>query len=98
MCAQEKPAVMPSPQYQMILRSQLYRAQKRGLSHLDVKAGDLCRRFGGHTDAPAREISNWCRAMQAEKKALDVVIAEPPEGTGANLIIRYKLPRTRMPT
>ena len=55
---------MPSPQYQMILRSQLYRAQKRGLSHLDVKA-------------------------------LDVVIAEPPEGTGANLIIRYKLPRTR---
>ena len=51
----------------MILKSQLYRAQKRGLSHLDVKAGELCRRFGAHTDAPAQEISNWCRAMQAEK-------------------------------
>ena len=80
----------------MILKSQLYRAQKRGLSHLDVKAGELCRRFGAHTDAPAHEISNWCRAMQAEKKAHDLVIAEPPEGTGASLTIRYKLPRTRM--
>jgi hypothetical protein len=34
-----------------------------------------------------------CEAMYAEKRTGDVIIARPPEGMGASLTIRYKLPR-----
>ena len=80
--------------FRMALKSQLYRAHKRGLSHIDIKAGDLYRRFGGSPGDPSHQIQSCCQAMYAEKKAGDVVIARPPEDEGATLTIRYKLPRT----
>jgi hypothetical protein len=84
---------MPSVEhFRMALRAQLNRAQKRGLSHIDVKAGDLLRRLGGSQAYPLR-IPSCCEAMYAEKRAGDVIITRPPEGKGATLTIRYKLPR-----
>jgi 5-methylcytosine-specific restriction protein A len=84
---------MPSVEhFRMALRAQLNRAQKRGLSHIDVKAGDLHRRLGGSPAYPHR-IPSCCEAMYAEKRAGDVIITRPPEGKGASLTIRYKLPR-----
>ena len=80
--------------FRMALKSQLYRAHKRGLSHIDIKAGDLHRRVGGSPEDPSHQMQSCCQAMYAEKKAGDVVIARPPEGEGAILTIRYKLPRT----
>jgi hypothetical protein len=89
---------VPSVQeFRMALRSQLHRAHKRGLSHIDVKAGYLHRRLGGAPDDPSHQMPSCCRAMYAEKKAGDVVIVRPPEGEGAALTIRYKLPRTSGP-
>jgi 5-methylcytosine-specific restriction protein A len=79
--------------FRMALRAQLYRAQKHGLSHIDVKAGDLHRRVGGHP-ANSHRMPSCCEAMYAEKKAGDVIISRPPEGKGATLTIRYKLPRS----
>ena len=32
--------------------------------------------------------------MRSAMRAGDVVIAEPPKGTGASLTIRYRLPRS----
>jgi hypothetical protein len=84
---------MPSVQdFRMALKAQLYRAQKRGLPHIDIKAGELHRRLGG---CPARshQMPSCCEAMYAEKKTGDMIIARPPEGKGASLTIRYKLPR-----
>jgi 5-methylcytosine-specific restriction protein A len=84
---------MPSVQdFRMELKAQLYRAQKRGLSHIDIKAGDLHRRLGGYP-AQSHQMPSCCEAMYAEKNAGDVIIARPPEGKGASLTVRYKLPR-----
>ena len=39
---------MPSVQdFRVALKVQLYRAQKRGLQHIDIKASELHRRVGG---------------------------------------------------
>jgi 5-methylcytosine-specific restriction protein A len=87
----EKPAMPSFEHFRMALRAQLLRAQKRGLSHIDIKAGDL-HRLGGSPAHP-HPIPSCCEAMYAEKRAGDVIITRPPEGKGATLTIRYKLPR-----
>ena len=74
------------------LKVQLYRAQKRGLQHIDIKASELHRRVGGYPGQSHR-MPSCCEAMYAEKRDGDVIIARPPEGKGASLTIRYKLPR-----
>ena len=84
---------MPSVQdFRVALKAQLYRAQKRGLPHIDIKAGELHRRVGGYP-AQSHLMLSCCEAMYAEKRTSDVIIARPPEGKGASLTIRYKLPR-----
>jgi hypothetical protein len=86
---------MPSVQnFRVSLKTLLYRAHKRGLSHIDIKASDLHRRLEAYPGDPSREIPSCCQAMYAEKKTYDVVIVRPPEGEGATLTIRFKLPRT----
>jgi hypothetical protein len=84
---------MPSTgDFRTELRAQLFRAQRRGMPHIDINAGELHRRLGGYPGR-SHQMPSCCQAMYAEKKIDDMIISQPPEGKGATLTIRYKLPR-----
>jgi 5-methylcytosine-specific restriction protein A len=72
--------------------AQLFLAQRRGMPHIDINAGELHRRLGGYPGR-SHQMPSCCQAMYAEKKIDDMIISQPPEGKGATLTIRYKLPR-----
>jgi len=79
--------------FRMELRAQLERAQKRGAPHIEINAGELHRRLGGYP-GPSHQMPSCCQAMHVENRPGDEVIVSPPEGKGATLTIRYKLPRS----
>ena len=74
------------------LRARLKAAERDGLPHVDVSAGDLYRELGGYPGA-GNQMPNCCRIMYDEQRAGDQVLSEPPSGTGALVTIRYRLPR-----
>ena len=64
-------------------------------TYVDVRSRELHEDVGGY---PARtgsshQMRNCCRVMYAEMNEHDVVLRKPPSGEGANVVIRYKLPR-----
>lgn len=75
------------------LRIELEKAEKRGESHLVVKAGDLHRLVGGNPGRNNR-VPLCCSVMKAEMRHGDEVLpGGPPSGQGPRLAIRYTLPR-----
>lgn len=66
------------------------KAKREGLSILDVEAGDLHRELGSYPGSNHR-MPTCCKAMRDAMKSADRVIAEPPKGNGASLVIRYRL-------
>ena len=65
---------------------------KLGKSHVIVRSGDLHRKLGVYP-APNHAMPICCNAMYAAMIKGDEVIRSPPKGMGANLYIRYRLPR-----
>jgi len=74
------------------LRSEFDRAERNGLSKIDITSGELHRRVGGYPGTHHR-MPVCCDAMQALKRATDTIVDQPPKGKGATLTIRYHLPR-----
>ncbi|HEX9931471.1 MAG TPA: hypothetical protein VGB08_01370 [Allosphingosinicella sp.] len=74
------------------LRARFRRAEERGLSSLEVNAGDLHRSLGGYPGTN-HQMPSCCEAMYAEQRAGDELVACPPKGKGASLTMRYRLPR-----
>jgi hypothetical protein len=74
------------------LKAQLRRAEGRGVSHVEINAGELHRQMGGYP-GPKHRMPVCCEAMYGEKRAGDEVVSAPLKGKGAKLTIRYKLPR-----
>jgi hypothetical protein len=68
-------------------------AARSGRTSLRVRSGDLHRAIGGYP-GPSHQMPSCCRAMKAAMAPGDRVIESPPKGTGANLVIEYRLPRT----
>jgi hypothetical protein len=78
--------------FQKALTKMLQNAQAQGLSYVDVKAGDLHHYVGDYPGSNHR-MPACCNAMRRMMKSGDEVLHAPPSGLGANLKIRYRLPR-----
>jgi 5-methylcytosine-specific restriction protein A len=74
------------------LAKRMREATSLGHDHIDVNAGDLHREVGVYPK-PGHRMPTCCAAMRAGMGAGDVVLDEPPKGSGASLTIRYQLPR-----
>jgi hypothetical protein len=59
---------------------------------VDIEAGELHRSVGWYP-GPKHRMPICCRVMREEMRDGDIILDEPPKGTGASLVIRYRLPR-----
>ena len=71
----------------------LEKSQKQGLSFVDIRSGDLHRSLGDYP-GPNHRMPLCCSVMRNFMDQKDMIIASPPRGNGATLVIRYHLPRT----
>ena len=78
--------------FRAALLRQLAEAEKNGEAHCEVKAGDLHREVGGYPDAEHR-MPTCCGVMRQAMTGKDRILEAPGSGYGANLLIRYMLPR-----
>ncbi len=67
-------------------------AERAGESWVEITSGDLHRWVGGYP-GPHHRMPMCCAAMRAVLEQHDEVLAQPPKGNGATLIIAYALPR-----
>lgn len=75
-----------------MLDAVLAKADKQHAEFVDVRSGDLHRAVGWYP-GPDHRMPACCGAMRAAMRVGDKVIRTPPKGNGANLVIRYALPR-----
>ena len=84
-------------------KTELYRMMNEALfegkAKADINAGDLHRRVGGYP-GPNHRMPMCCVVMLAAfaPDAGDVILEEPLSGQGANLTIRYVLPKLEPPS
>lgn len=74
------------------LRARLKKATEDGAKVLKVNSGALHRALGGYPGLN-HQMPSCCDAMYEEMRAGDEIVEAPPQGRGATLIIRYRLPR-----
>ncbi len=74
------------------LKRVLSDSAEMGLVAVEVKSGNLHRLVGGYPGNDHR-MPACCNAMRKEIGASDSIVEEPPKENGANLIVRYELPR-----
>jgi hypothetical protein len=89
-----KARVVRSEDVRALLLLTFERVATLGGVEVAVHAGKLHHRLGGY---PARDhrMPVVCAVMREMMASNDEVIAQPASGDGANLVIRYKLPRKR---
>jgi len=78
--------------FQKALDHMLLSAQQLELSGIKVKSGELHRLVGGYPSNNHR-MPVCCYVMRATMRPGDEIVAAPPKGNGATLVIRYRLPR-----
>lgn len=81
-----------STEFRAALDALLDKADKRLTDFADVRSGDLHKAVGWYP-GPDHRMPVCCGVMRAAMKTGDQVLRAPPKGNGANLIIRYSLPR-----
>ncbi|MDT7810229.1 MAG: hypothetical protein QOJ42_145 [Acidobacteriaceae bacterium] len=74
------------------LWAQIGAAIKRGEPHILINSGELHRAVGGYP-GPDHRMPTCCDVMRAEMQTGDSLVESPEKGNGANLTIRYMLPR-----
>ena len=67
-------------------------ASEMGLVAVEVRSGNLHRVVGGYPGNDHR-MPACCNAMRKGMNASDSIVEKPPKENGANLIVRYALPR-----
>jgi hypothetical protein len=88
-------ATMPdATAFEAEIRERWREGEEMGADFVDVQAADVHRSVGGYPDANHRMPMCYA-AMRRTMVAGDEVLAEPPRGSGATLMIRYRLPRLR---
>jgi len=70
----------------------LQTARQQSLNEIKVKSGDLHRKVGGYPSNNHR-MPVCCQVMRENMRLGDQILAAPPKGDGATLVIRYRLPR-----
>jgi len=81
--------------FQDALDSIFHEAERSGKRYVDVKSGDLHRLVGGYPGRNHR-MPVCCEVMRRNMRPDDQILHQPPSGQGATLVIRYKLPRSKV--
>jgi len=83
-----------SEDFKLELHRMMLEAMKAGKEFIEINAGEVHRRVGGYPGRNHR-MPVCCQVMRAglALDAGDAILEEPPSGQGANLTIRYALPR-----
>jgi len=81
-----------SAEFRIALEAVLSKAALQNRAFVDVRSGDLHREVGSYPGTNHR-MPVCCDVMVATMTQRDEVLRSPPKGKGANLIIRYRLPR-----
>lgn len=81
-----------TPEFRAALGRVLAGAERRGAAYVDVRSGDLHRQVGMYP-GPDHRMPSCCAVMEAAMRPGDTILRTPPKGRGANLVIRYQLPR-----
>jgi hypothetical protein len=82
---------MPTEQdFRTEVRGLMWEAQTASASFVDINSGQVHRAVGGYP-GPNHRMPVCLQVMKADIRAGDKVL--PPNGQGATLTIRYKLPR-----
>ncbi len=81
-----------SDDFRRELNSIFTQAEREGLKFIDIRSGDLHNRLGDYP-GPNHRMPICCSVMRSMQLVSDKILASPPKGNGANLIIRYYLPR-----
>ena len=70
-------------------------AEAAGCDHVDIRSGDLHAKLGGYPPKPGENhrMRSCCNVMRAAMGSDDKVLCSPPSCQGANLVIRYRIPR-----
>jgi|LSQX01.2.fsa_nt_gb 5-methylcytosine-specific restriction protein A len=68
-------------------------ATRDGSPYIDICSGDLHKSIGWYP-GPDHRMPTCCRVMRDMMRLGDTVLEEPPKGAGANVVIRYRLPRS----
>jgi hypothetical protein len=67
-------------------------AHHLGACNIDIRSGDLHEWIGDYP-GPSHRMRLCCSVMKQEMKTGDTLLSQPRRGEGANLYIRYQLPR-----
>lgn len=74
------------------LAKEIESAEAAGKGYVDIRSGDLHTKLGGYP-GPSHRMPVCCNVMRAEMHNGDEELESPPRGRGANLVIRYRIPR-----
>jgi hypothetical protein len=75
------------------LRATFDAMERLGVPSFELTAGDLYRTMGGSPRTGDR-LSACCAVLRSAMEPGDEILVVPPEGEGAQLRIRYRLPRS----
>lgn len=81
-----------APEFRAVLERVLADAERRGAPYVDARSGNLHRQVGMYP-GPDHRMPSCCAVMEEAMQPGDSIVRTPPKGRGANLIIRYQLPR-----
>ena len=68
-------------------------AERLGLSFIGITSKALHQQVGGYPGKDHR-MPVCCEVMRSVMEANDEIVAQPPSGDGATVLIRYSLPRS----
>ncbi len=85
------PTTASKEEFRREIRRQKAEARNAGKPHIDIRSGDLHKKIGGYP-GPDHRMPVCCAAMRDEMEGTgDSILAQPPKGDGANLLIRYRV-------
>ena len=87
-----KDAAPSAHEFEAVLLAILGKATREGAATVEIKSGDVHRTVGGYP-GPNHRMPVCCAAMRSAMNSNDTVVAQPPKGNGASLLVRYSLPR-----
>jgi hypothetical protein len=85
-------SIPTSLDFQKALDDIFQKAQQKNLREVTVKSGYLHRQVGGYPSNNHR-MPVCCQVLRAAMQVGDEILSTPPEGNGASLAVRYRIPR-----
>ena len=75
------------------IKNRFKRASNSGFSSVDILAGDLHEKVEFNDGTHPNQMPSICNMMYEAQTTGDEILYSPPKGRGAQLHIRYQIPR-----